>query len=176
MNLILIGYRGSGKTTVARRLSELLGWPWLDSDVEIERASGHTIAHIFAEQGEATFRDLETAALERLCRRDRMVLAVGGGAVLRDGNQVLLRRAGKVVWLAAAVDTLHRRIGGDATTAGRRPNLTNVGGRNEVVELLAARTSIYRAMADLTVDTENKAPDQVATEIVDRLNLTENDV
>ena len=171
MNLILIGYRGSGKTTVARRLGALLGWPWIDSDVEIERTSGDTIARIFAEQGEAAFRDLETAALERLCRCDRIVLAVGGGAVLRDGNRALLRHAGKVVWLAAPVDTLHRRIGGDATTAGRRPNLTNVGGRNEVAELLAARSPIYRAMADLTVDTENKAPDQVATEIVDQLNL-----
>jgi len=170
MNLVLIGYRGSGKTTVARQLGALLGWPRFDSDEEIERASGHTIARIFAEQGETVFRDLETAVLERLCRRDPMVLAVGGGAVLRAENRALLRHAGNVIWLVAPAGTLHRRVGGDATTADRRPNLTNVGGRNEVVELLAERTPIYRAMADLTVDTENKTPDQVAAEILERLN------
>src|SRR5688500_2590703 len=82
MNLLLIGYRGTGKSTVARLVAERLNWPWLDADVELERRAGKSIAAIFAEDGEPAFRDLESQVLAELVQADRHVLALGGGVIL----------------------------------------------------------------------------------------------
>lgn len=171
MNLILIGYRGTGKSTVARRLALRLGWDWVDSDVEIELQAGKSIAAIFAEDGEAAFRDLETAVIGELGRRNRHVLGTGGGAVLREENREILRESGKIVWLQATAETIAARIETDTTTSARRPNLTNQGGLPEIRELLAARAPIYRGCADLAVDTEEKEPAAVVEEILTRLQL-----
>ena len=101
MNLVLIGYRGTGKTTVAQQLARRLGWDWVDSDVEVELRAGTSIATIFAERGEPVFRDLETAVLKELVERERVVIAAGGGAVVRPENRLLLKKADLVVWLTA---------------------------------------------------------------------------
>ena len=159
MSLTLIGYRATGKTTVARLLAERLGWDWIDADVEIERRAGKSIASIFAEDGEPAFRDLEVAVTADLCQRPRLVLAAGGGAPMRAENRQAMRRGGTVVWLKALPETIHRRMSGDATTAGRRPDLTDQGGLAEIVELLARREPIYQETADFAVDTEGKTPD-----------------
>ncbi|MBN2217934.1 MAG: shikimate kinase [Pirellulales bacterium] len=171
MSLTLIGYRATGKTTLARLLAERLGWDWIDADVEIERRAGKSIARIFADEGEAAFRELEVAVTADLCRRERLVLAAGGGAPMREENRRAMRAAGPVVWLRATPDTIHRRMSGDATTAARRPNLTDWGGLAEIVELLRRREPIYQEAADLAIDTEGKTPDQLADEILDRLHL-----
>ena len=171
MNVILIGYRGTGKSAVARRLAERLGRQAIDADVEIESRAGRSIADIFSGDGEEHFRDLESGVLEDWASRDDTVLAAGGGAVLRETNRKLLRRMGKVVWLCASPQTILRRVAEDPDSKRRRPNLTT-GGEQEVLELLAARTPIYRECADLVVDTEDKTPDQVAEEIVRRLELS----
>ena len=171
MNLVLIGYRGTGKTTVARHLGASLAWPWIDADVELEFKSGKSIAAIFADGGEEVFRDLESEVLVELSKADSTVLALGGGAVLRETNRELICKLGKVVWLRAKPDTILQRLVRDATTAGRRPNLTAAGGRSEVEQLLAMRTPIYRECADLEVDTEHKTPAEITAEILDRLNL-----
>jgi shikimate kinase len=167
MNLILIGYRGTGKSTVARLLAAKLGWDWLDLDEEIERRSGQTIAAIFAQQGEEAFRDLESQLLAELAHRDRSIVALGGGGVLRPANRSAIRSAGTVVWLRATSETLWQRIGADTATAGRRPNLTAGGGLTEIVDILNSRTPIYRQCADWEVDTEGKTPAQVAAEIIE---------
>lgn len=169
MPLTLIGYRATGKTTLARLLAERLGWDWIDADVEIERRAGKSIARIFAEDGEAAFRDLEVEVTADLCRRDRLVLAAGGGAPLREENRRAMRAGGPIVWLRALPETIHRRMSGDATTAGRRPNLTTAGGLAEIVELLHRREPIYHETADFEIDTESKSPEELATEILDRL-------
>lgn len=162
----LIGYRGTGKTSVARELARLTQWDWIDADVEIERRAGKSIAAVFAEEGESAFRDLESAVLADLCRRSNIVLACGGGAVLREANRQILTTCRAVVWLTASAATLERRLATDPTTAGRRPNLTNQGGRTEIEALLAQRQPIYRACATLEVDTEDKEPAPIAAEIV----------
>jgi shikimate kinase len=172
MNLVLIGYRGTGKTTVARLLGDRLGWSWVDADVELERRADKSIAAIFAEDGETAFRDLESLVIADLAQQDRLVLAAGGGAILRPENRDALRRSGKVVWLRAEPATIFARVSGDATTAGRRPNLTAAGGQAEIVAILTKRTPIYRQCADLEVDTENKTPGDVAEEILNRLELS----
>jgi shikimate kinase len=167
--IFLIGYRGSGKTSVARELASQLGFDWIDADDVVEREAGKTIAAIFADGGEAAFRDWETRVVEAISLKQRMVVALGGGAVLREENRQAICAAGPVVWLTASVDTILERVAADSTTASRRPNLTTAGGRAEIEALLAIRTPFYRQCATLVVDTEGKTSAKVAEEIAANL-------
>ena len=171
MLLTLIGYRATGKTTLARLLAERLGWDWIDADVEIERRAGKSIARIFAEQGEPAFRDLEAEVIAELCRRDRLVLAAGGGAPLRSASRQAMRQGGSVVWLTARPETILARMSTDATTAARRPNLTERKPLDEIVQLLQTREPIYKESAHLVVDTEGKQPGELAAMIIEQLRL-----
>jgi shikimate kinase len=171
MNLFLIGYRGSGKTTVAAALAGQLGWPWIDADLELERRAGKSIKQIFAESGEQAFRELESAVIADLAGGERQIIALGGGAILRDENRQAIAGRGQVVWLQASPATLLERIHADPATAERRPNLTGQGGLAEIRELLAARTPLYAACADLTIDVERLSPEEIARVIVDSLSL-----
>ncbi len=136
MNLFLMGLRGTGKTTVAQLVAERLGWPWFDADAEVEARAGKSIAQIFADEGEAAFRDWESHVVADLSARDQAVLALGGGAILREENRAAIARAGRTVWLTASPETLWRRISADAATAGRRPDLSPAGGINEIIATL----------------------------------------
>ena len=169
MILTLIGYRATGKTTLARLLARRLGWDWIDADVEIERRADKSIARVFAEDGEPAFRDLEAAVMADLCRRTRLVIAAGGGAPMRPETREAMRAGGKVIWLTARPETILARMSGDTTTAGRRPALTDRSGLEEIVHLLAKREPIYRQTAHLEVQTEDKAPEPLADEILGRL-------
>ncbi len=160
----LIGYRGAGKTTVAQRLSDRIGWPCIDADVELERRAGNTIQEIFERDGEIAFRDWETITILDLTQRDRVILALGGGAILRERNRLAIRR-GLVVWLQADPQTIWQRTTADPATTQRRPNLTT-GGIQEIEELLTARTSLYQECADHSVQTVGQTPDQIADQIV----------
>lgn len=166
MILTLIGYRATGKTTLAKLVAQRLGWEWIDADVEIERRAGKTIAKIFAEQGEPAFRDLEAQVIADLCHRDRLVVAAGGGAPLRPESRHAMREAGYVVWLMAAPETILARMAGDATTATRRPDLTDKGPLAEIAHLLEIRTPIYRETAHLALDTEGKSLDALVDAIL----------
>ena len=172
MNISLIGYRATGKTSVAEHLARQLGWSWADADVEIESVVGKLITEIFADEGEQRFRDIESWVVKHLAEGDRRVLALGGGAVLREENRGHIRRCGKVVWLKALAQTIHRRMAGDQTTSDRRPDLTPAGGMTEIIDLLQKRTPIYRESADLEIDTEGKSIEDVAEEILAALDLT----
>jgi shikimate kinase len=168
--IALIGYRGTGKTTVAQILARQLEWDWVDADVEVELRAGKSIATIFADDGEGAFRDLESQIVANLCTRQRTVLALGGGAILRDSNRENIATCQVVVWLQASAQVLAERIAQDAATAGRRPNLTNHDGRTEIEVLLAQREPFYRGCATLKVDTENREPAEIAGEIVAAVN------
>jgi shikimate kinase len=170
MNLALIGYRGSGKSAVARLLAERLRWPWIDSDDEVERRTGgKMIAEIFADGGEPAFRALESAVVAELAERDKTVLALGGGAMMAAANREVLKPRAKIIWLTASPETLWRRIQADSETAARRPNLTAAGGITEIVATLAAREPVYRGCADHTVNTEHRTPGEVADAILAQL-------
>lgn len=162
--ICLIGYRGCGKTTIAPVLSERIGWPWFDADIELERRAGKSIKQIFEQSGEPAFRDLESATIRDLTKVERRILAFGGGAVLRPENVQAIRR-GLVIWLQADPQTIWRRMTTDPLTAQRRPNLTG-GGIGEIEQLLAARTSLYRECADHAIDTVSQTPDQIVDQIV----------
>jgi shikimate kinase len=165
MQLILIGYRGTGKTTVARRVAELLDLDCFDADVEVERRAGKSIKQIFADDGEQVFRDLEVQVIGDLVQRPDAVLSLGGGAVMRDET----RRAitpGTVIWLTARPETVHARMTADSKTMEQRPNLTAGGGLAEITTLLTQREPVYRACADFIVETDEKSAEQVAQEIV----------
>lgn len=163
--LALIGYRGAGKSTVAAAVARRLGWEWVDADVQLEQHHGLTIREIFARHGEPVFRDWETQRLLELLERNQVVLALGGGVVLRPENRQALRQA-TVVWLTAPAELLLQRIEADHSTQARRPNLTAQGGLEEVRQLLAQRAPLYRECADFAVDIAGKSPDEVAEEIV----------
>ena len=166
MNIFLIGYRGSGKTTVGRRLGELLGWSAVDTDAEIELRAGKSVKDIFADSGEAAFRELELRVLADLAGRNEHVISMGGGGILFDANRKAIKGRGPVVWLKASPETLFARINADPTTDDRRPNLTAQGGVEEIRTLLAERTPKYKASADLAVDVNRLDPDEIARQIL----------
>jgi shikimate kinase len=166
--IALIGARGSGKSSVARLLAQRLQWEAIDADAVLERRAGKSIKAIFADEGEAGFRDRETTVLGELCGLRNHVLATGGGVVLRSENRDLLRRAW-VVWLTADVETLSRRLHADDTTAERRPSLTTgvlAGAPEEIAAVLRAREPLYRNCADCVVWTASRSLDDVVAEIL----------
>lgn len=165
--IILIGYRATGKTTLASRLAERLGWRWIDADVVIEERADKTIAEIFAQDGEPVFRDLEADVIADLCSEPNLVLATGGGAPMRESTREIIRAAGKVVWLTADAETIHHRITGDHTTADRRPRLCDdKDPLQEIISLLEKREPIYRATAHIEIDTVDKTVDELTDEIM----------
>ena len=171
-NLYLVGYRGTGKSTVGRLVAAELGWSFVDLDERVEAAAGASIAVIFAGEGEAGFRARESAALTEIFRAGRVsdglpsVIATGGGIILREENRRLLNATGFVVWLQASAEAIWDRIQTDTLTAARRPNLTIGGGLPEIVELLAVRERYYTEVADARMPTDGRSPEVVATAIL----------
>lgn len=161
--VFLIGYRATGKTSTARLLAEKLRWRWLDADAVLEERCGRTIRQIFADEGEAYFRNTEASILQELCSLQDHVIATGGGIILRPENRERLKR-GTVIWLRAAPDVLWQRLQQDAATVERRPNLAQ-GGLAEIEEMLRVRTPLYEACQDFTVDTAQQSAEQVAQSI-----------
>jgi len=169
MIVTLIGSRGCGKSSAGRVLASRIGWEFADADAELEARAGKSIQQIFADDGEAAFRDLEEQTVADLLQRERLVLAAGGGAVMRDATRGRIATAGPVIWLTASPETLYARIHADDTTAERRPDLTDRGGLEEVRALLAQREPVYRGTADIVIDTEQKTVAQIAGEIHEQL-------
>ena len=169
--IVLIGYRGTGKTSVGQLVAQSLGYQCLDADVELERTAGSTIKQIFESEGEEGFRQREAAVVDSLCQRTNVVLALGGGAVLRKTNRETIAQPGNfVVWLHAPAETLYHRIHADATSATRRPSLTARGALEEIEHLLKVREPLYRECADWKLDTQSKSLAEVADAIVEHIH------
>ena len=165
-NLVLIGYRGAGKTAVGRQLSQALGWPLVDLDEELVREAGRTIAGIVAEEGWPGFRRREKELVRRFAGRPGLVLATGGGVVLDPENVARLKEQGILVWLMAPASVLRERLARDAGTADSRPGLQGSDPLAEVEEILAQREPLYRAAADVILDTTDLTPTEVAAKIL----------
>ncbi len=145
-NLILIGPMGAGKSTVGRKLAARFGLRFIDLDHEIERATGASVNLIFEIEGEPNFRDREAKLLDAVTRNTGVLLATGGGAVLRPENRSKLMERGYVVYLETDVDTQLERLKRDRA----RPLLRTADPRGKLLELAAARNDLYRQTADLT--------------------------
>lgn len=159
--VFLTGFMATGKTTIGPLLAERLGMDFIDLDSYIEAHAGKTVAEIFAQEGEAGFRARETRALVVAASRDG-IIALGGGALLSPENRTLILQSGALVALTASIDEIVRRVG----SAQGRPLLTQGKTlRDQVEQLLRARTPLYQS-ANFTVDTTDRAPRDVAFEIV----------
>jgi len=168
--LTLIGYRGTGKSTVAALLARRLGCDWQDADAVLEERLACTIAALVQGRGEPVFRDAEAELLEELLRSGAGVLSTGGGVVLRPANRLLLRRLGRpVVWLTASADVVRGRLAADPTTRERRPALSGGDPLDEVAAALVAREPLYRECADVVFDTGAEGPEAVVERVVDWL-------
>lgn len=165
MIVVLVGLRGSGKTTVGRLVATELGWPFADTDALVEESAGQSIAAIFASEGEAGFRRRESAALAELLGDGPLVVATGGGAVLSEANRELMRPH-FVVWLRADPKVLAARVAGDPRTAATRPALTGFPFEAELRELAARREELYRDVAAREVDAGRDSPRDVAGDIL----------
>jgi shikimate kinase len=171
MNVILIGYRATGKTSVALELSKRMGIPWFDSDQVVEQRAGKTIARIFAEDGEPVFRDLEVGAIaDLLVREEPVILSTGGGAPMRPETQQLLKKSGTVIWLTASPESILHRIGGDQTSKDTRPSLTELPPAAEIEHMLERRSPTYRETSHLEIATDGRSVEQIAEEIIAALS------
>jgi shikimate kinase len=153
-NLFLIGPMGAGKSTVGRRIAEALGMRFVDLDVEIEREAGCRISELFARDGEAGFRERESALLLQLAAEDGIVLATGGGTVLAPANRKLLAARGFVIYLSVPVHLQLERLARDQS----RPLLQGPDRERRLRQLAAQRNPIYRELADLTVSANRCGP------------------
>jgi len=170
MNLVLIGPRGSGKSTVGRLAAERSGREFVDTDALVVAAAGRSIREIFADKGETAFRALESAAVAAAVARDGAVIAVGGGAVLSRDNRRTLRRSGWIVWLDAPAEVLLERIAADPASDESRPPLTDLPSGDEMRRMLRRRRPFYVGLSDLRVATGNASPQAVADQIVEWLS------
>lgn len=166
MNIILIGFRGTGKTTIGKMLSQRLGMEFIDADEYLEGKKGKSIKDIFSEGGEKLFREIEMQVIAELCLCNDRVIATGGGVVLREENIRQLRRCGVIVLLEAGADTIYKRIRGDGTSQQRRPGLTDRGEYQEIEYLLEFRKPLYDKVADFVLDTTRVSPGDAANKII----------
>ena len=163
MNIVLAGMPGSGKTTVAKLL-EKRGKQIYDTDEQIVKEHG-SISDIFKNSGEQYFRQLETAAVKKLCMRDFIVIATGGGCLLKKENVKLLKGSGKIIYLRTQPQTLIKRLQGDTT----RPLLAD-GLEERINKLYGERADVYESAADIIIDTDGLTPDEI-TQRIANLNL-----
>ena len=151
-NIILIGYMGSGKSTVGRKAARAVEYNFLDTDALIEKEEGMTISKLFEEKGEPYFREKETETIRKLIAEPKgNIIATGGGLPMKEGNAELLKELGTVIYLKAETDTLMKRLSGD----NARPLLKNGDLREKIETMLAIRGPVYEACADLVLQTDN---------------------
>lgn len=163
--IVLVGMMGSGKSTVGRRLAVRLNRRFVDADKVLEERCGVPIATVFELEGEEGFRRREAAILDELTRLPSVVLATGGGVVMRDENRRLLAERGLVIFLQASLPDLWQRLRRDRT----RPLLQTGNPRERIAELLALREPLYREIASLTVVSARQPVDELVADIIGRL-------
>ena len=165
-NIILVGPMGAGKSTIGRLLAKELRLPFRDSDKEIEQRTGASIPLIFDVEGESGFREREHAVITDICQMQGVVLATGGGAVLRQDNRWVLRDGGRVIYLCTSVEQQLDRTSRDRN----RPLLQAPNPREILVGLMAVRDPLYREIADIIVETDERPPRLVVMEILDQIH------
>jgi shikimate kinase len=160
-NLVLVGFMGSGKSSVGRILSSLTGFALVDTDTLVAQEAGQSIPAIFKQHGEEHFRALETKVLQSLVGRIGLIIATGGGIITVEENRKLLPQIGPVVWLDASPDHLYQRV-----KHSKRPLLQTANPRRTVEELYRQRESLYREAATLRIDSSTLTHRQTAEAVL----------
>lgn len=166
VNIFLVGYRCTGKTTIARDIAKRIGWKFIDADQHLMKAACKTVAEIVSSGGWPLFRELEKNTLQSICRHRQQVVATGGGVVSDNQNIDLMKENGVVVWLRATPETIFERMNRDDQTEALRPSLTEQELKVEIEETLKERTPMYKIAMTAAVDTEGKTLKEVSEEVV----------
>ncbi|MBQ7148049.1 MAG: shikimate kinase [Pseudobutyrivibrio sp.] len=164
-NIFLIGFMGTGKSTIANSLKRKYDMQVVDMDSEIEKNQGKAISEIFAEEGEEYFRDLETQLVMDLQRRDNVVVSCGGGAVLREKNVQEMRKSGKIILLQATPETILERV----KNSHNRPLLEGNKNIDFIKELMSKREDKYNSAADIVVSVDARAVEDIADEVYSKV-------
>jgi shikimate kinase len=169
MNIVLIGYRCSGKTVVGKILASELGKAFLDTDALIEERSGRSIETMISTKGWDPFRETEKRLVEEVSRKNNLVIATGGGIVMEEENVKNLKQNGWVVWLKGKPEVLKERMAKEQGSGRVRPSLTGVDPLEEIREVLNAREPFYERAGDLVVDTSTLSIRDAADLIIENL-------
>ena len=164
-NIYLIGMPGAGKSTVGKALARKLNLMFFDADQEMNKQTGVAIGTIFELEGEAGFRLRESQLIKEFCARDGIILATGGGAILKDENRAVLSHTGTVVYLPASLDHLWQRTRRDS----RRPLLRTDNPRDTLKALLDVRERLYRQTADVIIETGRQSVGKLVDDLADEL-------
>ena len=169
MNLFLIGYRCSGKTTIGESIAKTIDWSFVDSDIWVIKAYGKSIQDIIDSEGWNAFRRLEHSTIKQICTNDRQVVATGGGVVLDADNIKAMKNSGMVVWLDASAETIRKRMVEDRNSAHFRPALTDRGRIEEIEDILSQRKPYYMSASDFFIHTDDLPPGEITRRIIERL-------
>jgi shikimate kinase len=161
-NIVLIGLMGSGKTSIGKQLAHSLEKKFIDTDQVIELKTGVAISTIFELEGESGFRQRESILLEELLNQKNLIIATGGGVILKEHNRVILKKLGDVVYLRSSCDDLAKRLKNDKT----RPLIQNVDLHSRLNELFGERDTLYQSVADYIIETKNKRILDIKKEIL----------
>ena len=171
MNIVLIGYRCSGKTTVGKALARMLNMEFIDTDQAVEKHSGRSIEQIILKSGWAQFRALEKEIITHIAAKDNLVIATGGGVVLDKGNIDQLRKNGFTIWLKVHPSVIKERMAQDELHGIRRPPLKGKNSVDEISKVLSERERLYEEAADLIVDTSSSDIKKVCQSIIANIEL-----
>jgi len=166
MNIILIGYRCSGKTSVGKHLAQKLGWLFVDTDDRLVEKDGRSIKEIVEGNGWESFRRLEKEVIQVVCAQNKTVIATGGGAILDPANVEVMQNSGQVIWLKVSPQTVKQRMARDEGTDTLRPALTSRGLYEEIIDVLKERNPIYEQTMDFSIDTDDKGIEEIVDQII----------
>ena len=170
MNLFLIGYRCTGKTTIGKSIAMTMDWSLVDSDILVIKEYGKSIKDIIDTEGWEAFRRMERSTLKQICTKDRQVVATGGGVVLDKANIKAMKTSGMVIWLGATAETIQKRMLQDKNTGNFRPALTDKGRMQEIEDMLLKRNPYYESASDFSIQTDDEPLNKITQRIIEKLN------
>ncbi len=173
MNIYLVGYRCTGKTTVARKLGDILKWHVIDSDYEFVKIYKQSIAVLVEKEGWESFRKKETQIIKKISSLERYIVSTGGGIILDKENVFNLRKSGIVVWLKADKKSIFNRIQKDIKSEEQRPQLISANLETEIEQTLHDRIPLYESAMDFFIDTDDETIDNICELIIKNLNKRE---